>query len=151
MNTEADLIARWDLIEVTDDHADYPSEDVGMLALQRDGQHVQYVADVAEAIRLVAAAEALDVRAVEADNYFAGQRWTFELDPDARVDAAAVVAALNAYVGDNVWEDVIYSLDGYDGAKTEAADPYGRSDVVVLTDGTVIRYVAQAGEWTIES
>ncbi len=55
-----------------------------------------------------------------------------------------LAATLNAYSGDNIWEDAIYSLD-FDEAAIEQADPNGQSDVVILTDGTRADHVN--GEW----
>ncbi|MDF3284984.1 hypothetical protein [Gordonia sp. N1V] len=51
---------------------------------------------------------------------------------------------------DNIWQDLIYGLDAYDPEATEAADPDSRSDVVVLTDGSTIRWDQQAGQWYVD-
>lgn len=60
------------------------------------------------------------------------------------------LTALNTYTGDNIWEDVVYTLD-LDGDATELADPSCHSDVIILTDGTEIRHDAQRGEWVVWS
>ena len=54
-----------------------------------------------------------------------------------------ILAKLNAYDGDNIWQDVIYSLD-VDEDATDDLDE-GRSDVFALTNGTVIRH--DGSEW----
>lgn len=61
--------------------------------------------------------------------------------------ATATITQLNSYTGDNIWQDIVEHID-YDRAATEAADPADASDVIVLTDGTVIRYDHAAGAWT---
>lgn len=43
---------------------------------------------------------------------------------------------------------MIYGLD-IDQDAIEAADPNGASDVVILRDGTVIRWDAQCDEWYV--
>ncbi|MGI5213411.1 hypothetical protein [Plantactinospora sp. CA-290183] len=53
------------------------------------------------------------------------------------VSVPAVLDQLNAYTGDNIWQDVIAHLD-YDEAATEAIDPSDASDRFVL-DGRIIR------------
>ena len=37
--------------------------------------------------------------------------------------ADQIVSQLDAYAGDNIWEDVIYHLDGFDGAATDELNP----------------------------
>lgn len=64
---------------------------------------------------------------------------------------ADTLEALNAYDaagGDNIWQDVIFSLDGYDEAATDLIDE-GASDRFVADDVTY-RYDPQAfpnGSW----
>lgn len=70
----------------------------------------------------------------------------------AQKSADAIVEKLNAYEGNegrDVWQDVIVRLDEYDPDATESADPNYASDVVVLTDGSVIRWDAQRDEWYV--
>ena len=50
----------------------------------------------------------------------------------------------------NMWQDLIYGLDAYDPEATEAADPSGRNDLVVLTDGSTIRWDQQARQWHVD-
>lgn len=59
----------------------------------------------------------------------------------------SILTTLNAYDGDNIWQDVIYDLD-VDQDTTDALDPSGRSDVIALTDGRVFRH--DGIEWTEE-
>ncbi|MFY1599843.1 hypothetical protein [Micromonospora sp. WMMD737] len=59
---------------------------------------------------------------------------------------AAVVEQLNGYQGDNIWDDLIRKLDGYDDEATGALDPNYRSDVCVI-DGAILRFDQQTGEW----
>jgi len=54
---------------------------------------------------------------------------------------------LNAYEGDNIWQDVIYGLD-FDRDATEAADPNYHNDVVVLDSGETVR-LSLTGEWCV--
>ena len=62
---------------------------------------------------------------------------------------AAVVASLNDYRGDNIWEEVVHHIDQHgslvDWEATEAADPGGRSDIIVLQDGGKIEWNGR--EW----
>lgn len=53
---------------------------------------------------------------------------------------------LNTYDGDNIWQDVILGIDGFDAERTEAIDPSYSSDRFVAA-GTVYRYIAQNSEW----
>lgn len=64
-----------------------------------------------------------------------------------------ILDQLNAYRathrdahGENIWQDVILKLDGYDETRTDAL---GGSDSTrfALADGTVIGFDAQAGSW----
>jgi hypothetical protein len=57
-----------------------------------------------------------------------------------------ITSQLNAYDGDNIWQDVILGLDDYDESATDAIDT-GQHDRFALDDGTVIRYDAQQSEW----
>lgn len=59
---------------------------------------------------------------------------------------------LNRYKGDNIWQDIIVKLDGYDEDATAAADPSDQLDIVVLKDGTW-RHDASAfpgTEWQVD-
>jgi len=58
-----------------------------------------------------------------------------------------IVDRLNAYRGDNIFQDVIYGLEEYDQDATEAVDPDGHSDIIVLTDGTWIQCDIQTFRW----
>ena len=67
---------------------------------------------------------------------------------------AEIVAQLNTYTDDNIWQDVILTLADYDEDATVAADESGRSDRFVLADGTMIEWVESAtdGEqWRIHT
>lgn len=46
----------------------------------------------------------------------------------------------------NVWDDIILNLDDYDEDRTEQVE-HGSGDAFALTDGTVIEYDEQAGQW----
>lgn len=69
-------------------------------------------------------------------------------DRHARPTAQEIADQLNAYRGDNIWQDVICGLD-IDQDAIEAADPNGASNVVVLRNGSVIRWDAQRDEWYV--
>lgn len=56
------------------------------------------------------------------------------------------LAQLNAYEGDNVWQDIILGLDGYDEAGTDEIDT-GASDRFATIWGEIIRWDAQARRW----
>ncbi len=62
---------------------------------------------------------------------------------DAQV-AIVVAATLNAYAGDddrdNIWQDVIYRLPGFDQRATEQADPDFRGETVILESGYRIEW-----------
>lgn len=65
---------------------------------------------------------------------------------------STVLDQLNAYVGDNIWEDVIYGLD-YDEAATDLAyADTGRNraygDMVVI-GGVTYRYHQDRAAWAI--
>jgi hypothetical protein len=59
---------------------------------------------------------------------------------------SGIAEALNGYNGDP-WEGIIYHLPEYDAGATEGADPVGRSDVVVLRDGTRIEWDEPTKRW----
>ena len=61
---------------------------------------------------------------------------------------AQFVEQLNAYDGDNIWEDVIHPF-GFDHDATALADPSGMSDLVILLDGTWIVYDEPTGTWRV--
>ena len=63
-----------------------------------------------------------------------------------------VVDMLNSYSGsgDNIWQDVILDLPGYDEAATEAIDPSGASDRFVA-DGVIYAYDAASRAWYVAS
>lgn len=58
-----------------------------------------------------------------------------------------LVAALNAYTGDNPWQDVILPSSLCSEAATEQVDPSAASDVVVTVSGRVVRWDPAAGLW----
>ena len=55
--------------------------------------------------------------------------------------------ALNTYEGDNIWQDIIIDLPGYNEAYTAELDPSGASDRIAFDDGTVIAWSPQTGRW----
>lgn len=59
---------------------------------------------------------------------------------------ASLLVALNGYSGDNLWQDVIECI-AYDREVTEGADPFDSNDVVVMADGTELRFSYVSGEW----
>jgi len=61
-----------------------------------------------------------------------------------------ILAVLNNYRGDDVWQDVILDLPGYDADATEAIDPYADSDRFVA-DGVVYQYDAASRAWYVAS
>ena len=66
---------------------------------------------------------------------------------EARVIACAWIAdTLSYYDGDNIWQDVILGLPGYDPAATGAVDHHYTSDGFVA-DGIVYRLNHSSGEW----
>jgi hypothetical protein len=79
------------------------------------------------------------------------QVWVSWEWPVYMADAATIVAQLNAYTGDDVWEDVIRRYPGYDDVATEAADPYARGGgtVIVLLDDSRIEWDEDEKEWRI--
>ncbi len=60
------------------------------------------------------------------------------------MNTLTLTAALNAYTGDNIWQDIILGLDAYDEAETDAIDA-GQSDRFATGDGTEYRCVE--GVW----
>lgn len=61
-----------------------------------------------------------------------------------------ILDQLNSYGGNNIWEDVIRRLPGYDEAATAALDPSYASDVAVIA-GTTYRYDGQSQRWIEQS
>lgn len=61
-----------------------------------------------------------------------------------------LVDELNAYDGDNFWQDVVENYD-LDRAAIEAADPSGMSTVVILEDGSEARYREDRQTWVVEA
>lgn len=59
---------------------------------------------------------------------------------------AEIVARLNAYHGDSVWQEEILLLSDYDEDATCQVDVSGRSDRFVLTDGTMIEWIESADD-----
>lgn len=59
--------------------------------------------------------------------------------------AADVVSWLRAYDGDNVWEDVIRELDGYDSDFTGLVNAYGYRDRFATADGDLFEYADELG------
>lgn len=57
-----------------------------------------------------------------------------------------VLDALNDYEGENLWEDVIYTLD-YDEAATNAVDSGDGRDVVI--GGVHYHYDQTVSEWKV--
>lgn len=68
--------AAFDVIRVAADHTDYDAEDVGKLAVQRDGQFEQFVADLDQARAWVFSCTGVaGLELIAANNYFSGDRW----------------------------------------------------------------------------
>lgn len=61
-----------------------------------------------------------------------------------------VIDTLNAYEGDNIWQDVVLNIPGYDEDATEAIDPSGASDRFVA-GGVTYRHEASRGAWDVVS
>lgn len=59
------------------------------------------------------------------------------------------VRALNEYQGNDIWEDLIRRHPAYDDNATFEADPFGQSDIIVLTDGTRIGHFAAERVWQV--
>lgn len=76
---DAEAAAEYDLVEVTDDHADYDAAEIGKLALQRNGEHLDFVTGEGVAAEMVTRQIGAPVKAVPATNYYAGARWAFQL------------------------------------------------------------------------
>lgn len=57
---------------------------------------------------------------------------------------ARAVEELNSYTGDNIWEDVIYRIPGYNSEATSRIDPSFSSDRFVAAGVTFVR---REGEW----
>lgn len=62
----------------------------------------------------------------------------------------SILDQLNGYQGENVWEDLIKGLPGYDEAATAESDPGGASDRFVAS-GVIYRYDAQSRRWIVQS
>lgn len=62
--------------------------------------------------------------------------------------AQQIADMLNAYTGDNIFQDVVYGIDSYDPEATEAADPSGMMDVYVFA-GVAICWDYQRAEWHV--
>lgn len=60
--------------------------------------------------------------------------------------AQQIADMLNAYEGDNIFQDLVYGIDSYDPEATEAADPSGKMDVYVFA-GTEVRW--GGSEWYV--
>lgn len=60
--------------------------------------------------------------------------------------AIVITSTLNAYDGDNIWQDLILAADWYDDAATDAID-VGTNDRLVTATGDEIEYDHQACEW----
>lgn len=60
-------------------------------------------------------------------------------------EIAAILDRLNNYTGDNVWQDVISMVDGYDDEATDRIDR-GRSDRFVAA-GVEYAFNERAGTW----
>lgn len=65
------------------------------------------------------------------------------LSRERKMTTTDIVEALNAYRGDNIWEDLIYTFS-YDEAATVAIDPRALSDRFVA-DG--VTYRNEQGTW----
>jgi len=61
-----------------------------------------------------------------------------------------VVDMLNSYSGDNIWQELILDLPGYDADATEAIDPGAASDRFAAA-GVVYRYDAASRAWHVAS
>jgi len=60
---------------------------------------------------------------------------------------ASIVAQLNDYTGENIWQDVILPGLDLNEAATNEIDPCTSSDRFVLADGTIICWDPQTGQW----
>jgi len=60
--------------------------------------------------------------------------------------AERVVDLLNAYTGDNFWQDIIVPA-GVDDMATEAADPHSQSEVAIFLDGSQIYFREDDRKW----
>jgi hypothetical protein len=65
------------------------------------------------------------------------------------IDYAALAANLNTYKGNNVWEDVVRGLPGYDNDATDKADPNCMNDTIVFQGGTIIGYDEASKTWRV--
>ena len=55
--------------------------------------------------------------------------------------AATITDTLNAYKGDNIWQDIILDLPGYDEAATDSLDEGGNDRFIA--DGVEYRWIEQ--------
>jgi hypothetical protein len=62
--------------------------------------------------------------------------------------AQTLADELNAYQGENFWQDVVENYD-LDRDAIEQADPSGMSTVVILDDGSEVRYNESRKEWAV--
>lgn len=72
-----------------------------------------------------------------------------EYHADCWTQIDAIVESLNDYDGDNIWEDIIYGVEGYDAEATAKLDPRHRSDVIAIGN-VVVRYDASDRRWSVE-
>jgi hypothetical protein len=63
------------------------------------------------------------------------------------MDTGTLIAALDEYEGEDVWEDIIH-VHGFDEAATTAVDPNYRSDRFVLVDGTLVECDERSRTWS---
>lgn len=64
--------------------------------------------------------------------------------------AQDLAAELNAYDGDNHWQDVVESY-AYSVKKTEELDGSNRSDVVAFPNGAIVRFSESTKQWYVET
>lgn len=63
----------------------------------------------------------------------------------------AILGRLNAYDGENIWEDVVRQLDEYDDRLTGLLDPGYQSSLIVLTDGNLVGWNPMVGRWVADT
>jgi prevent-host-death family protein len=68
--------SEYDVIRVAGDNADYEPDEVGKLAVQRNGEFLTFVDDLDAAVTAIAREVCAGVALVRAGNYFGGERWT---------------------------------------------------------------------------
>lgn len=59
----------------------------------------------------------------------------------------SIVSRLDAYEGDDIWGDVIETINGYNPNYTKELDPCNRRDIFGLENGNIIRYVEVMKGW----